>query len=151
MSLIPWKKSNTAVSRMPPVGGLSSEMNRLFNQFFDDFRLENVAPFPALSVSETAKTVLVTAEVPGIAAEDLDVSIDGNLLTIRGQKREERRSDSETCHHLERSFGSFMRRVELPASVDTGHIEATLDKGVLTLVLPKIAGEGARSIAVQTK
>ncbi|MFZ6183855.1 Hsp20/alpha crystallin family protein [Nannocystis pusilla] len=151
MSLIPWKKSNTAVSRTAPVAGLSSEMNRLFNQFFDDFRLENFAPFPALSVSETAKTVLVTAEVPGIAAADLDVSIDGNLLTIRGQKREEKRSDSETCYHLERSFGSFMRRVELPASVDAGHIEATLDKGVLTLVLPKNAGEGARSIAVQTK
>lgn len=157
MNLTPWKKNHPAPvpAGASPILALQQEMNRMFGQFFGDALpgFESFAAFPAVSVSENTATVTVTAEVPGLTAQDLDIAVDGNLLTLRGHKQAETeaKDDKESWHRVERSYGSFVRRVELPSAVDSGRAEATLEKGVLTLKLPRIAAEKGKAIKIQSK
>ncbi len=153
MSLIPWKKHESHPSNLSPVTELQREMNRVFGRFFGDGApfFESFAAFPPVSVSENDKTVTVTAEIPGLTANELDVRVDGNVLTIRGEKNEEKKEEKDSWYRVERSFGSFTRRIELPSAVDSAHTEASLERGVLTLKLPKAASEQARTIKVQSK
>jgi len=164
MSLIPWKKQDThpSLARSPlgaanplarsPLGAIQQEMNRMFNQFFDGFpMLESFPAFPAVSISENTKTITVTAEIPGIAANELEVSVDGDVLTLHGEKKDEKTDEKDNWHRVERSYGSFIRRIELPSAVDAAHAEATLEKGVLTLKLAKTADDKGKKIKVQAK
>ena len=152
MNLTPWKKHESTLSTVSPLGELQQEMNRLFSRFFgDDSPFPAFPAFPAVSVSENDKALTVTAEIPGIEAGELNVRVDGNVLTIHGEKKDEKKEDKDSWHRVERSFGSFTRRIELPAAVDVAHSEANLEKGVLTLKLPKAAPDKSRTIKVQAK
>ncbi len=150
MSLVPWKKREES----RPLVGLQREMNRLFDDFFGrDFGIE---PFrgpgqwlPALDVSETDKAVLVKAELPGLDAKDVEVSLVGGVLTLRGEKKEEKEEKTKSFHRVERSYGVFERAVQLPCPVKTDQVEATFKNGVLTVELPK--SEEARSKTVKVK
>jgi HSP20 family protein len=82
----------------------------------------------------------VTAELPGVEKEDVQIMVHDNVLTLKGEKRSEKREDKDNWHSVERSYGSFARRVLLPSDVDGDRAEATMDKGVLTLKLPKNKG-----------
>jgi HSP20 family protein len=134
-------------------------MQRMFDRFFGRMSafpsfpattgLEMFGGYPACSVSDDGEAVVVRAEVPGLDADDIDINVEGNILTLKGEKREERKEEKENFFCMERSFGSFIRRIELPSNVDTNRADARLDRGVLTLTLPKIAGEAARTIKVQ--
>ena len=95
--------------------------------------------------------MVVTAEVPGMDVADIEVTAEGNVLTLTGQKREEKHEEKENLYRVERSFGSFLRRIQLPANVDNSAAKAELHRGVLTLRLPKVAGERARTIKVLPK
>ena len=152
MNLTPWKKHESTLSTVSPLGELQQEMNRLFGRFFgDDSPFPAFPAFPAVSVSENDKALTVAAEMPGIEASELNVRVDGNVLTIHGEKKDEKKEDKDSWHRVERSFGSFTRRIELPAAVDVAHSEANLEKGVLTLKLPKVAPDKSRTIKVQAK
>jgi len=149
MNLMPWKK-HTPAHVTSPMSDLQQEMNRLFGRFFGD-AFPSFESFPAVTVSDNAKIITVTAEIPGIAANEVEVNVDGNLLTIRGEKRDEKKEDSDHWHRVERSYGSFIRRIELPSAVDAAHTEASLEKGVLTLKLPKVTSDNSKTIKVQAK
>jgi len=155
MSIIPWKKHAPATtsSNAPQLGNFQQEVNRLFQNFFGDLSptFESFTSFPAVTVSDKGNEVVVTAEVPGMDADDIEVTAEGNVLTLTGQKRDEKHDESENMYRVERSFGSFLRRVQLPTNVDSDHAQAQLHRGVLTLHLPKVAGERARTIKVQPK
>jgi len=97
--------------------------------------------FPAIDVSEDDKAVKVTAELPGLGPDDIDVSILQNRLTIKGEKKFEDEEKSENYHRIERSYGSFQRSVILPANVDESKVEANYKNGVLQLTMPKIEKE----------
>lgn len=112
--------------------------------------LEAFSNYPAINVSDTGDAIIVRADVPGIEAKDVEISVEGNMLTLRGEKREEVRDEKENCYYMERAYGSFMRRIELPCNVDSNAAEAHLDKGVLNLRLPKLPGEASRTIKVQS-
>jgi HSP20 family protein len=123
------------------VSRLRREMDRLFEDFFGPTRrafrplLEEFAP--PVDIEETADKVTVKAEVPGIDAKDIDISLTGDLLTIKGEKKSEKEEKGKNFHLVERSYGSFSRALRLPAAVDADKIEATYKAGVLTVTCPK--------------
>ena len=162
MSLLPWRKPTPAPQTQTPAQSLASfqqEMNHLFESFFGQsplfrspaFEGMQALAFPAVSVADNDTTVTVTAEMPGVAADDIHIHVDGDLLTLSGEKKEEKKEDKDNFHRVERSYGAFTRRIQLPANVDSAHAEATLEAGVLTLKLPKIPADKAKRIKVQTK
>lgn len=104
---------------------------------------------PAIDVKEDEKNLMVTAELPGVDKKDLKIEVRDNILTVQGEKRSEKREDKDNYHCVERSYGGFMRRVMLPCEVDDTQAEASMDKGVLTLKLPKAKGSSAKTIQVK--
>jgi len=123
------------------VARLRREMDRLWEEFFGPGRraLEPFTPMwaPAVDVAESADKVTIKAEVPGIDVKDLEISLVGDLLTIKGEKKAEKEEKGESYHLVERSYGSFSRSIRLPAPVDPDKIEATYKDGVLTVTCPK--------------
>ncbi|MBZ6078798.1 Hsp20/alpha crystallin family protein [Microvirga puerhi] len=132
-----------AGGRGDPFLSLHREMNRLFD---DVLRGSATGPsengdlgfVPAhINVSETADDLRVTAELPGVAPEDVDITLDNGVLTIRGEKRFEKKDEKESFHFVERSYGSFQRSLRLPFAVSPNQVHATFDNGVLTVSIPK--------------
>jgi len=104
---------------------------------------------PRMDVSETENEVLVNAEIPGLEPKDVELTIENNLLTIKGHKREETaEKKGETVHRREIRYGSFSRSVLLPGEVLADKASAVFDKGVLKVTLPKAAGGGATRVQV---
>lgn len=93
--------------------------------------------FPVVNVSETDKELRVDAELPGLEAKDVDVSLEGDALVIKGEKKFEEEKKKDNFHRIERSYGTFTRTVPLPCTVDAKGITAKFEKGVLHVVLPK--------------
>jgi HSP20 family protein len=104
---------------------------------------------PPVDVSETDKEVTVRAEVPGIAAKDLDISISGTTLTISGQKEEQEEQKGEDYYQCERRFGSFRRVLDLPDTIDADRITAESDNGVVTIRVAKRPGVGKKKVEVK--
>jgi HSP20 family protein len=97
------------------------------------------AALPAVDVAEHEKQYEITAELPGLSEGDIEVSLANQVLTIKGEKKEEKEDEQKDYHVSERRYGSFRRSFQVPEGVDTGKIEASFKNGVLTLVLPKSA------------
>jgi len=96
---------------------------------------------PRLDVIETEKTIEVKTELPGVTAKDVDVTLDRDLLVVKGEKKEEKEEKGRYYHRVERRQGTFCRSVRLPAEVNAEGVEATFKDGILTVTLPKIAAE----------
>jgi HSP20 family protein len=129
--------------------------NRL-GQVFDDNWL--AAPshrgwIPAVNVEETNDEVLLTAELPGLTTDDVEVELENNVLTIRGEKREEHeeREEGNRFHRVERRFGSFKRSFTVPRSVKADEIEAQFNAGVLAVRMPKASEAKGRKIDIAVK
>lgn len=136
MNLMPWRRN--APSNFTT---FQQEMNRIFEDFFaPGARFSEFPVVPVIDIKEDDSTLMVTAELPGVDKEDVQIMVHDNVLTIKGEKRSEKREDKDNWHSVERSYGSFARRVLLPSDVDGDRAEATMDKGVLTLKLPKTHG-----------
>ncbi|MEW6357748.1 MAG: Hsp20/alpha crystallin family protein [Planctomycetota bacterium] len=151
MDLIPWRQRGRDLS----LASLRNEMNRLFENFFGSGM--NIEPVfgagwsPALDISETENAVTVKAELPGVDAKDVDVSLSGDVLTIKGEKKEEKEEKERSYHRVERSYGSFSRTLRLPATVDADKIEASFDKGVLEITMPKKEEQKGKKIEIKGK
>jgi len=137
-----------------PFDSLQNEINRVFRDFdrgWAPMSANNGKIGVSLDVAETEKSVEVTADIPGVEAKDIDVSINNGVLTIRGEKRSQRDEKTKDYQIVERSFGSFERSVRLPFDVDSQKIEAKFDKGVLTVSLPKPAEAVAKVQKIAVK
>jgi len=123
------------------VSRLRREMDRLWDEFFGPgrrfFRPLEGEWLPAVDVAETPDKVEIKAEVPGMEAKDIDISLTGDVLTIKGEKKSEREEKKESYHLVERSYGSFSRSLRLPAAVNADKIQASYKRGVLTITCPK--------------
>ncbi len=112
-----------------------------YSPFFTPQRTRNDADgyswTPSVDISETDESFEVRAELPGVAKDDIHVSVKDNLLTLRGEKRQEKVDDPQNYRSVERRYGSFQRRFTLPSEVETGDIKAEFSDGVLTLAIPK--------------
>ncbi len=133
---------------------LRREMDRLFDRLSEwrppFFRGEESKWMPTVDISETSKEIIVKAELPGIDPNDIDVSVTGNTLKIQGERKQETEEEGENFHKIERSYGAFLRPIQLPAEIDPDKVKATYDKGVLTLKMPKIEAETAKKIEINT-
>lgn len=130
---------------------LHRDVDDLFRSFFGDRDWPSLQRFtwPALDIAEDESNVTVNAEVPGCKAEDIDIQVKGNTLTISGEKKEEEKKEEKGYYHLERSYGNFRRDIQLPSEVQTDKVDASCKNGVLTLTLPK--AEQAKSYKVKVK
>ena len=142
-----------------PFENFQREMNRLFDDFFRGFGTparygEGVfggAAVPRVDVSETETEYEVTAELPGLEEKDVEVLLDENLLTLRGEKRAEREERDTNYYLAERSFGSFRRTIPFPVEVDPDRVEARFKNGVLTVRLPKAEPARSQAKRIQVK
>ena len=134
--------------------GLKREMDRLFDRFFESPWTELPALgewTPALDVTEGKDALTVKAELPGVEAKDIAVSLEGDVLTIKGEKDQKKEEKDERQHRVERTWGAFMRSVRLPAPVDGGKVTATFKNGVITITLPKTPGAKGTTIPVKAE
>lgn len=151
MSLLPFGK-DVPVS----VSDLQGEMNRLFDRFWHGGLatgpLDGQDWAPPLDVIEREDRYVIRAEVPGLEAKDIEVSVTGSTLTLRGHKASERREDDDgSVVRAERRFGSFLRTIELPAAVETEGVTASCKKGILEIVLTKKEDARAKAIRVEVQ
>ena len=159
MALVPKKTRLPGPRReLGPLGALRTEMDRLFDTFVRE-------PFgglewpsgwsgkwsPAVDVAEDDKEVVVRAELPGIDPKDLDVSVVGNQVTLRGEKKESTERKEKGVLQTETRYGSFHRTIPLPEGIDTEKVDAQYANGVLTLRLAKKAPAATKRIEVKVK
>ncbi len=128
--------------RSDPFVAFRQEMDRLFDSFFAPTRFGAAGfggfPFnPAVDLTENEKEVRLRAELPGVDEKDVEIRLDGDVLTIRGEKREERADDSDRRRVIERSYGAFERSVRLPFAPDEDEVKADFKNGVLTVTAKK--------------
>lgn len=153
MNLIPRRRNRELVSGgfFPGLSSLRTEMDSLFEQFLKGDRFpsaEKIKWQPLIDVKDNEKEISVRCEVPGVNPKDIDVSIKGDLLTIKGEKKTEKVEDTDDYYVSEREFGSFLRTIELPDSVDTDSIKAEQKDGVLMIQLKKRAGSSQKKIPI---
>jgi HSP20 family protein len=128
-------------------------MNRLFDEFFGERRQELAEGtwLPAVDVSETGEEIVVRAELPGLGKDDIELNIQDNVLTLKGEKKQEKKEENENYHRVERSYGSFSRSFTLPAGVDPESVQATFKDGVLVIALPKVEEAKQKKIEIGTE
>ncbi len=146
-------------SEFPAFRGLLSlqhDMNRIVDEFFRGDLLADGSLFqrdwsPAVDIPENAERYTLDAELPGMSKEDVQVTLENNVLTIRGQKKANTEQKEGDVHRIERRYGSFERSFTLPATVDVNRIDAQYKDGVLTLTLPKAEEAKPRAIDVKVR
>ena len=127
------------------------EMNRLHDHFFNGRGLTKQAFQVAVDIREEDDAFYVDAEVPGLAADDIKVDVEKNVLTLSGERKVERDETKDKFRRVERQYGSFTRSFTLPETVDTESIRADLKNGVLELRLPKKEVQAPKSISVNVE
>jgi len=136
------------------IDNMRKEMDTIFDRFFKGFfGMETISRDvePHLDLIDARDRVVLRAEIPGLEAKDLDISLHGDVLTIRGKKRREHVEGQGNFRHMERNYGSFTRKVLLPCLVDADRVEAVYDKGILTVVMPKCQPERPKCVSISVK
>ena len=142
-SMSPWNKRNLLKKSVEhPLESLHQDINRLFENFFtEEWPMESgqgkMMLSPKFDVTENDKIIELSAELAGVEEKDLDVSVDGKVLTVKGEKKEEIKEDKKDYHLSERRYGSFKRSFTLPDGLDLDKVEASFKNGVLKISLPK--------------
>eukprot|EP01027_Heterolobosea_sp_BB2_P022382 GEZU01032947.1.p2 GENE.GEZU01032947.1~~GEZU01032947.1.p2 ORF type:complete len:176 (+),score=74.73 GEZU01032947.1:468-995(+) len=167
MSLTNWSPFDTdfgfGVDPWREFRRLEREMNRVFGRtgtelmpFSTDFGAgdRSLAVFtPHWDVSENDKSIMINCELPGLNKENINIDVDNDMLTISGEKKEERKEENERIHRVERRYGKFSRSLRLPKGVDPNSIQANFENGVLRVVVPKPAQaiENRKTIPIMDK
>lgn len=129
---------------------LQREMNRLFNATSQG-RVLNTPNYPAVNIWANDEGQIVSAELPGVHPEDLDIDVTGDALSISGERKPDEVAREARYHRRERNYGSFSRTVQLPFMVDTNKVEASFKNGVLLITLPRAEADKPRKITVKSK
>ena len=154
-SLIPVGRQRDMARTDNPFFSLQREIDRLFDDFGRGFpALANgfgngTAMMPTMDVAETDKEIELTAELPGLEEKDVQINVADNVLTIKGEKKAEKEEKDKNYRLVERSYGSFERSLQLPDGVDADAIKASIDKGVLKVVVPKPAPAQVKKVEVK--
>ncbi len=143
--LIIWKKQE--------IDRLKRDMDRLLARLWDDFCIpifpRGYRETPFVDLSETEDRIILRAEIPGVAPEDLDISITDDTLTIRGESRENLATEGEDYRSTETDYGYFSRSIPLPCKVQASEVKATYKDGLLTITMPKCKPEPPREVKVR--
>ncbi len=149
----------TRITRYDPFMKLQKELDRLFRLPFD---LPNILEgegedlgisewYPRMDVVEKDKEILIKMDLPGMEEKDINISVEGNILTISGERKMEKKEENENYHRVERLYGEFSRSLTLPNSVDVNKINAKYKNGVLEVVLPKKEEAKPKKITVKVE
>lgn len=140
-------------SQLPSISSMQEEMNRMFDRFFRGGELTEFGMagtwVPPIDLSETADKVTVKAEIPGMDPKEIDISIQGDTLIIKGEKKEEKEEKGKNYYRMERRYGSFSRSIDLPTSVDTNKVTAECKNGVLEITMQKKEEVKPKQISVK--
>jgi len=162
-NLVPsiWGKNNIPVKREEDysLSPLQRDMNRLFDDFFKGFGTlpfrsleERMAGFsPSIDIRENDEEISIKADLPGLDEKDIEVQLSDNVLTIKGEKKEEKEDQGKDYYHVERTYGAFHRIIPLHASVDEKKVAAQFKNGVLTISLSKAAQTKSKKIAIKAE
>lgn len=157
-NLTPWRGGGSGLTPFgrDPFANFRHEMDRLFDDFFApaetrSFGATAAALQPSIDVEETEQAYVVTAELPGIAEKDIELSLADNALTLSGEKRSEHEEKDGGRRYTERSFGRFSRTIPFPAEVDADKVQAACRNGVLTVTLPKNAKARDKSRRIEVR
>ena len=146
MSIVRWSPARELL-------GVQNEVNRLFNNFFDRDLFETSYRHsvwePAVDISETQEDFQVNADLPGLTKDDVKISYEDGVITIKGEKRQEKEEKEKNYHRVERRYGAFERSFRLPARVEANKIEAKFKDGVLSLRLPKAEDAKPKEIPIK--
>ena len=132
------------LTRWNPVNDLERDpIHRFFNRFLDDTLSTDMNATsrnwkPAVDIKETEDALTLLAELPGMTREDIEVSLENNVLTISGERKFEKDLEKESFHRIERAYGAFARSFTLPSNVKTDSVEASFKDGILAVRLPKL-------------
>ena len=146
-----------ALIRWEPVRELNTiqtEMNRLFNTFFDTTTPASGANvpqrrwIPAMDLVETESDFVLRADLPGLSEGDVNIELDDNVLTVSGERKSEHESRKEGYYRVERAWGSFSRSLTLPEGVDPAAVQASFDRGVLEVRIPKPEQRKPRKVSI---
>lgn len=148
MAITRWRPFRDLVS-------LQDEMNRLFDDFFArplarPEWTEGVWS-PSVDLSETKDNVVIKAEIPGMTKDDVKISIQDNVITLKGEKKQEKEEKDANYHRIERSYGSFCRSFTLPTAIKANKIKATYKDGILNVTLPKTEEVKPKEITINVE
>ena len=156
--IAPWRKGRKiqVAYEDHPMVSLHHAVNQLFDDFFMSFELMPLTEFedlcafnPRVNVSDDGQVIKVTAELPGMEKDAIEVGVDSDHLTIRGNKASDETPPSMSNYCMERVFGNFKRSIDLPKGMDTSHASAVYRNGILTITIPRRKGyKAARRIKV---
>lgn len=154
MSLVRWSQARDLPTFPSDVLNIQREINRMFDGFFrsgwnEDTNLAPAIWSPATDITEDAHGFSVKVELPGVKKDDVKITMENGVLTVRGEKKQEKESKKDSVHRVERMYGTFQRSFTLPSSVRSEKIEATFADGILAIALPK--AEGARPKQIDVK
>ena len=141
MTIVKW--------RSPALSQVERRMQQLFDEPFRlPFITEDMGWTPSVEVTDTDSSIDVTAELPGVSKEDVDVDLENNVLTIRGEKKQQKEEKEKEHYLFERYYGSFQRSFSLPAPVDESSVKAEFRNGVLKIHLDKAAQSKGTKITI---
>jgi HSP20 family protein len=134
------------------LGRLQDEVNRLYENFFGRRSFSDRADvFPAVNVSEDRDNLYVSAELPGVGANEVDITVEEDSLTIRGARKVEPDNEGVSYHRREREGGGFNRKITLPTRIVTEKVEAETKDGILTVIMPKAEEVKPKTIEIKVQ
>jgi HSP20 family protein len=128
---------------------LRREMNRVFADIPAAGGTTPVPGYPAMNVWTSEDGAILTAELPGVGADDIDISVEGDMLTLSGNRQPVELPENAVVHRRERGHGRFSRVLRLPFPIDSGEVEATFERGILRVSLPRPESDKPRKIAIK--
>ena len=147
MDLVPWKPFGE-------VSSLRKEMDNLWSNFLGETSSPGSVSqewMPSVDISEVKDKLVVKAELPGLDVKDVSVTLSGDMLTIKGEKKQKKEKKDEHYYCSERYYGSFQRSIRLPADIKADKIDASFEKGILQVTLPKTEEGKKKEIEIKVK
>ena len=155
MAIVRWKPVREIPMIPSDILGMQKDINRMFEDFFrgglEDTNLMTSSWSPAVDLAETGEEFLAKVELPGVDKNDIKITMENNVLTIRGEKQQEKKEKDVNFHRVERYYGSFQRSFELPGNVKNDKIDAEFNDGILTIRMPKAEEAKAKLIDVKVR
>ena len=154
MTLVRWRPTRDLPTFPTDILNIQREINRMFNGFFrgsawDEDTLVPTFWMPSVDVAEHDNEYVVKVELPGVSKDDVNITMQDSVLTIRGEKKEEKETKESSYHRVERSYGSFQRSFTLPTTVKSDKVNASYKDGILTISLPKTEETKPKQIEVK--
>lgn len=152
MAIIKWEPYRRTLTPFRSWVDMMDRMNQLMDGIFGEgVESDAVAWGPAVDITENDDSFQITAELPGIRMDEVKISLENNVLTIKGEKKSEVTKNKRNYRRIERCYGQFQRSFNLPSSVNAEKVKAEMDNGVLTVTLPKAEEAKAREIPIKGK